>query len=63
LILAVNKINEPQRTDIRIAGIGNAKARLIFENRIITVNDGIMSDILTAYGSQAYMIDLHRSKE
>jgi hypothetical protein len=63
LILAVNKINEPIRDEIRIEGIGNAKAKVIFENRNIAVNLGVISDLLPAYGSQAYMIDVKKNDE
>jgi hypothetical protein len=63
MILAVNKVNEPQRADIRITGIGNATAKVIFENRNVTANWGLISDILPAYGSQVYMIDMNKIKE
>jgi len=63
MILVVNKANEPQRADIRITGIGNATAKVIFENRNVTVNWGHISDILSAYGSQVYIIDMNKIKE
>lgn len=63
MILAVNKINAPQVADIRITGIGNVKAKLIFENRNVQVNSGQISDILPAYGSQVYMIEMYKNKE
>jgi hypothetical protein len=63
LILAVNKINEPQRADIGITGIGNARAKVIFENRTITVSEGIISELLPAFGSQAYIIKLFNIKD
>ena len=63
IVLVVNKINEPQRADIRISGIGNTKAKVIFENRTVTINWGIISDLLPSFGSQAYLIDLNINKE
>jgi hypothetical protein len=63
IILAVNKVNEPQRADIRITGIGNTRAKVIFENRSVTVNWGIISDILPSFGSQVYLVDLIKNKE
>jgi hypothetical protein len=62
IILAVNKANEPQRVEIKISGIGNEKAKVIFENRVIIINSGIISDLIPAFGSQAYLINLYSSK-
>jgi hypothetical protein len=62
IVLAVNKVNEPQRAEIRISGIGNTKAKLIFENRSVQVNYGVISDLLPAFGSQVYLIDLNNNK-
>ena len=61
VVLAVNKINEPQRIDIAISGIGNSRAKVIFENRTITVNSGIISDQLPSFGSQVYLIEINKS--
>jgi hypothetical protein len=63
IILAVNKINEPQSAEIRIDGIGNTRAKVIFENRSVSINYGIISDIFPAFGSQVYLLDLNKSKE
>lgn len=63
LVLIVNKINEPLQSEIRITGIGNSRARVIFENRTIAVNWGTISDPLPAYGSQVYIIDLKKKIE
>jgi hypothetical protein len=62
VILAVNKANEPQMAEIRIGRIGNSVARVIFENRSISVNSGILSDFFPAYGSQVYLIELNKIK-
>lgn len=61
VVLAVNKINEPQRIDIAVSGIGDSRAKVIFENRTITANYGIISDQLPAFGSQVYLIDINKS--
>ena len=37
IIMAVNKINEPVSASIRIAGVYNGKARVLFENRSVTI--------------------------
>jgi hypothetical protein len=58
LIMAVNKINEPTAVTIRINGISNGKARLIFENRSLQVNGGLLSDNISPFGSQVYIINL-----
>lgn len=63
IILAVNKVNEPQRAEIRINGIVNTRAKVIFENRTVSINYGIISDLLPAFGSQVYLLDLNKSKE
>jgi len=63
IILAVNKINEPLRAEIMVSGIGDSRAKVIFENRTVSVNSGLISDILPAFGSQVYMINLNKSKE
>jgi hypothetical protein len=62
IILAVNKINEPQYAEINVSGIGNTRAKVIFENRSVAVNGGMISDILPAFGSQVYQIDLKKNK-
>ena len=44
IVMAVNKRNEPVSTTIRIKGVNNTKAKVIFENRAIYVNGGVISD-------------------
>jgi hypothetical protein len=63
VVLAVNKVNEPLRAEIGISGIGNSRAKVIFENRTVSVNSGFMSDMLPAFGSQAYLIELNKREE
>jgi hypothetical protein len=63
IIMAVNKINEPAGTVIRINGVNNSKARVLFENRSVTVSGGMISDQLSPYGSQVYLINLNPEKQ
>ena len=64
VVLTVNRRNEPARADIMIDGGYTGRARVLFENRIITVNNGLINESLPAYGSQVYLIDLNpRLKE
>jgi hypothetical protein len=58
LVMAVNKINQPVAAAIRIKGLYNGNASLIFENRTLPVNSGLINDYLAPYGSQVYLIDL-----
>ena len=58
LVMAVNKTNEPVAATIRIKGPYNTKALVIFENRTLPVNNGVISDHLSPYGSQVYMINI-----
>jgi hypothetical protein len=62
IIMAVNKINEPLRTVIRVKGIENKKAIVLFENRSVTVAGGLITDQLAAFGSQVYLINLKSEK-
>jgi hypothetical protein len=58
IVMAVNKVNRPVNTSIRISGINNSKAKVVFENRSVTVSGGLISDQLSSYGSQVYLITL-----
>jgi hypothetical protein len=62
IVMAVNKINEPVSTIIRIKGVNNAKARLLFENRSLPVNGGVISDQLAPFGSQIYLINIKQDQ-
>jgi hypothetical protein len=62
IIMAVNRLNEPGRLEIRIGRYVNCKARVLFENRFVTVSGGYFNDQIQAFGSQIYMVDLN-SKE
>jgi hypothetical protein len=62
IVMAVNKINEPQSAGIRITGAGSTKARVLFENRSIAVNSGLISAQLSPFGSQVYLINVKPEK-
>jgi len=63
LIIAVNKVNSPQKVDINFSGTSPKNAKVLFENRTIPVYSGAFSDYLPAFGSQAYLLDLQPLKE
>jgi hypothetical protein len=62
IVMAVNKINEPLGAVIRINGINNGKARLLFENRSVAVTGGLITDQLAPFGSQVYLINIKPEK-
>jgi hypothetical protein len=57
-VIAVNKINEPVSTSIRITGMSAGKARVLFENRMIAFKGGVITDQLSPFGSQVYLIKI-----
>jgi hypothetical protein len=63
LILAVNKTNAPARASFSLPQSSGGNVKVIFENRQIAMNGGSFSDMLSSYGSQAYIIDLNPTKE
>ena len=58
VIMAVNRINEPVSTSFRITGFYNGSARVLFENRFISVKSGVLSDQIAPFGSQVYLINI-----
>jgi len=58
IIMAVNRKNEPVSATIRITGVYNGKARVLFENRTVSVTGGLITDHLSPFGSQVYLINL-----
>jgi hypothetical protein len=58
LVMAVNKINQPVNAVISINGVNSGTARLLFENRSLSVNGGVISDQISPFGSQVYLISL-----
>jgi hypothetical protein len=63
LIVAVNKVNSPQKVDISISGSTLNTARVLFENRSVSIYSGTFSDYLPAFGSQVYLINARLPKE
>ncbi len=63
IVIAVNKLNTPQNFKITISGKTEPKARVLFENRIININSGNISDCISAYGTQVYLIDIRKPDE
>ncbi|MCJ7447251.1 MAG: carbohydrate binding domain-containing protein [Bacteroidales bacterium] len=63
LIMAVNTKNYPQKAEFTISRSLSGRARVLFENRNIPVSSGYFSDLLSAFGSQSYMINLKPQKE
>jgi hypothetical protein len=59
VIMAVNRINEPVSTSFRITGFYNGSARVLFENRFISVKSGVLSDQIAPFGSQVYLINVN----
>lgn len=58
IVMAVNKKNEPVNASFKVKGLSNQKARVLFENRMISFSGGVISDHLSAFGSQVYLINL-----
>ncbi len=63
LIIAVNKVNSPQKVDINISGSTLSTAKVLFENRSVPVYSGGFSDYLPAFGSQVYLINTRSIKK
>lgn len=62
IILTVNKINEPVTTFLRVKGLLNGKARVLFENRTTSITGGMIPVQLSPLGSQVYLINLKPEK-
>jgi hypothetical protein len=62
IIMAVNRINEPVSTSFRATGFSNGKARVLFENRFVSVKGGIITDQLGPFGSQVYLVNIKPEK-
>ena len=59
-VLAVNKANIPVRTDFTIDIPFSGRAKVLFENRNISLNSGSFTDNIAAFGSQAYLISINK---
>jgi hypothetical protein len=62
IVMAVNRINEPVSTSFRVTGMHNGKARVLFENRYVSVKDGVIDDKLASFGTQVYLISIKPDK-
>jgi hypothetical protein len=62
IIMAVNKINEPVSTSFRITGFNNGTARVLFENRFVSVRSGVIADQLAPFGSEVYVVNIKSEK-
>ncbi|MEI6048605.1 MAG: beta-galactosidase [Bacteroidota bacterium] len=62
IVMAVNKINEPVSSVIRIRGFNNGRAGVLFENRSVPVSGGLIKDYLAPFGSQVYLINIKPEK-
>ncbi len=63
LVIAVNKVNSPQKVDINISGSVLSPAKVLFENRSVPVHASGFSDYLPAFGSQVYLINTRPIKQ
>jgi hypothetical protein len=63
MIVAANRTNTPQRAEYKISKTLPGRARVLFDNRYITLNSGGFSDQLSALGTQVYLINLGKIKE
>ena len=63
IVMAVNKRNQPQGAQIRITGINNTQAKVLFENRSVAVTGGLITDHLAPFGSQVYLINIKTEKK
>ena len=63
IIMAVNKINEPVSTSFKVTGLYNGQARVLFENRVVSLKGGVITDQLAAFGSQVYLINIKPEKQ
>src|SRR5450759_4130525 len=63
IIMAVNKMNEPVSTSFRVTGLYTAQARVLFENRIVSLKGVVITDQLAALGSQVYLINIKPEKQ
>jgi hypothetical protein len=61
--MAVNNKNEPQTAQIKIQGVYNTRAKVLFENRSVAVTGGLITDQLSPFGSQVFMITINPEKQ
>src|SRR5664279_2323746 len=62
-IMAVNKINEPVSASFKITGLSAGQARVMFENRFVSLRGGVITDQLSPFGTQVYLINIKAEKQ
>ena len=62
IVMAVNKVNEPVGVSFRVKRLSAGQARVLFENRTITVNGGTIADHLAPLGSEVYLMNIKPEK-
>jgi len=63
IIMAVNKVNEPVITNFRVTGFYSGQAKVLFENRLVSVKSGLIEDQLSPFGSKVYLINIKPEKQ
>jgi hypothetical protein len=63
MIMAANKLNTPQRAVFYMEGSYSGKAKVIFDNRSVTVSNGNFTDQLSALGTQVYIFTVKRTAD
>jgi len=63
LIIAVNKVNSPQKVEINISGSSSGLAKVLYENRSLPLYSGGISDYLPPFGSQVYLVNTKTKKQ
>ncbi len=63
IIIAVNTANFPLKVYISASGLNRGTAKVLFENRAVSIYSGAFTDYLPAFGSQVYLINAKSAKE
>jgi hypothetical protein len=62
-IMAVNKVNEPVSASFIVKGQSSGQARVLFENRFVSLRGGVITDQFPPLGSQVYLINIRSEKQ
>ncbi|NUP99212.1 MAG: hypothetical protein HUU35_05060, partial [Armatimonadetes bacterium] len=57
-VLAANTANRPLPLELTVEGAPEGKAEVLFEHREVVVSEGVVSDLIDAFGSRAYRLPL-----
>lgn len=63
LVLVANTSKTPVNTTVKVAGLADQTATVLFENRAVDVVDGTLAEPLSSYGVRAYRIELQPPAE